>query len=662
MSVVANIAVNLDATQATRALQAIAGAGQDATKKISSAFQGLGSKISAFGSQIKSVSSELANLGTAAAGLGSGALVKNFAGAGIAADRTNKTINALAGTYGEVDGVQNIAAKAAKEFGIGQTTAAKGVADLYGRLRPMGISLDQIGSTFDGVNKAAALMNLSAADTDGVLLQLSQAMGSGALQGDELRSVMERLPAVGQAIAKVMGVSVGEIKQLGADGMITTEVIVKAMNELNKLEPPPPDPYRLFQAAMEDLQTSIGTQLLPILAPLATKLGELATKFQELQVGKTLGEALMPLANVVLQLVEGFLKLDPGMQKVIIQFAAFVIAISLILVPIGLVIGAIAQIITAIGGLITFLAGAGSIGAVIAGWAGAVGPAVAMITSALGGILTWVGTTLIPGLLAFFSGPVGWTVLAVAAVVAMAIAFREPIMQFFEWLGGAITGGFDAIWEAGEPIRKFWVDVWNSVSSSFDTYVVKPLRSAWNSIIEFFSDTAENISGFIKKPFDALVGFIKSAINSMLQNVANSINAVGSLINKLIDGYNSIPNVPDIPRVPQVNVPRFAEGGYITGPTLAMVGEGGEPEYIIPESKMAAASANYLTGSRGGGIIDSSGSDGAPVITVNTGPVMEFNGQKYVTLADMERAMRKVSEGVIGRLRTPSARTAIGVR
>lgn len=661
MSVVANIAVNLDATQATRALQAIGTKAANVVRNISTGFETAGNKLSTFGGKIQGVGSQLANLGTAAAGLGAGALVKNFAEAGIAADRTNKTINALAGTYGEVSGVQNIAANAAKQFGIGQTTAAKGVADLYGRLRPMGISLDQIGSTFNGVNKAAALMNLTAADTDGVLLQLSQAMGSGALQGDELRSVMERLPAVGQAIAKVMGVTVGEIKQLGADGMITTEVIVKAMDELNKLEPPPPDPYRQFQAAMEDLQTSIGTQLLPILAPLATKLGELATKFQELQVGKTLGEALMPLANVVLQLVEGFLKLDPGMQKAIIQFAAIAIAVSLILVPIGLVVGAIGTLISAVGGAVTFLAGAGSIGAVIAGWAGAVGPAVAAIISTLGGILAWVGSTLIPGLLAFFSGPVGWTVLAVAAVVAMAIAFREPIMKFFNWLGNAIIEGVKAINRAGEPIRQFWIGVWSGVSKLFDQYVVKPLQKAWQGVTGFFSKSMSTVATAIGNIWRTLTGGIKNVINTMLRNIANSINTVGGLINKLIDAYNRLAD-PDIPRVPTISVPQFAQGGYVTGPTLAMVGEGGEPEYIIPESKMAAASASYLAGNRGGGIIDSNGSGGAPVITINTGPVMEFNGQKYVTLADMERAMRKVSEGVIGRLRTPSARTAIGAR
>jgi hypothetical protein len=52
---------------------------------------------------------------------------------------------------------------------------------------------------------------------------------------------------------------------------------------------------------------------------------------------------------------------------------------------------------------------------------------------------------------------------------------------------------------------------------------------------------------------------------------------------------------------------------------------------------------------------------GTPTISITTGPVMEFDGQRYVTVADMERAMRLTAEGVIGRLRTPSARIALGM-
>ena len=111
----------------------------------------------------------------------------------------------------------------------------------------------------------------------------------------------------------------------------------------------------------------------------------------------------------------------------------------------------------------------------------------------------------------------------------------------------------------------------------------------------------------------------------------------------------------------------FAQGGVVNRPTLGLIGEGGESEYIVPESKAARFATNYLFGERGASAIPSSTESnsgapmGAPVINITTGPVVEFNGERYVTVADMERAMRATANGVIGRLRSPSARVALGM-
>jgi hypothetical protein len=110
---------------------------------------------------------------------------------------------------------------------------------------------------------------------------------------------------------------------------------------------------------------------------------------------------------------------------------------------------------------------------------------------------------------------------------------------------------------------------------------------------------------------------------------------------------------------------RFAKGGFVNRPTLGLIGEAGESEYVVPSSKAAGFATNYLSGRRGDSAIPSEGSDaGAPPLTINvtTGPVMEFDGQRYVTVTDMERAMRLTAEGVLGRIRTPAARTALGIR
>ena len=81
----------------------------------------------------------------------------------------------------------------------------------------------------------------------------------------------------------------------------------------------------------------------------------------------------------------------------------------------------------------------------------------------------------------------------------------------------------------------------------------------------------------------------------------------------------------------------LAEGGYVNSASLKMIGEGGEPEYVVPASKMDGAMARYSAGARGGSVIPGgSGSSGTVAggsgntIVEYTGPTLNFNGDEYV--------------------------------
>lgn len=622
--------------------------GSNALQKLGADLAGIGQKAGATLSPFGQMQGALRGVADVAATIGLATVGRDLLNAGIEAQAAATRINALAGAYGEVDGLSKVAAQAAEQFALGNVEARNAVTDLYGRLRPMGVSLKDIETVFFGVNKAAKQVGLSSYDTSEVLLQLSQALGSGRLQGDELRSIMERMPAVGQAVAKVMGVSASEIKRLGSEGKITTEIMIRAAAELNKIQPPPPTPMQEFDKALKDLRTELGERLLPILTP---------------------------FVQALTQLVKLFAGLPGPIQTTIVALGALAIAA-----------GPVASVITGLGNALMLL-GSLQIGATIAGWAGAVVPAIVGIKAALAGLLAWVGSTLVPGLLAFFSGPVGWTVLAIAAVVAMAIAFREPLMNFVSWL-----------WEWGKPVRDFWAGlwdglvefvgfsmrtvgtvittaaklwwsgiqtVWGAIGKGFDVMVVQPISKAWTAVMGLLPKVMQSVADTVKGVWTALVESVKSVVRGMLQYIASRINAAISLVNYVIRGYNSIPVAPDIPQLGFVTVPAFAQGGTVNRPTMALVGEGGEREYIVPESKMATASARYLAGARGADVIPS-GSGGrssggrAPVINVTTGPVLEFDGKRYVRIEDFDRGMRQVAEGVIGRLRTPAARIALG--
>ena len=81
----------------------------------------------------------------------------------------------------------------------------------------------------------------------------------------------------------------------------------------------------------------------------------------------------------------------------------------------------------------------------------------------------------------------------------------------------------------------------------------------------------------------------------------------------------------------------FQYGGVVNSPTLGMIGEGGESEYVIPASKMSGAMSRYSAGARGGAVIPGGSHESGTVaggsgnaIVEYTGPVLNFNGDEYV--------------------------------
>ena len=79
------------------------------------------------------------------------------------------------------------------------------------------------------LNKAFTVSGAGEQEKSSAMYQLTQAMSSGKLQGDEFRSIMENAPMLADAIAKYMGKSKGELKELAAEGAITSDIIKAAL-------------------------------------------------------------------------------------------------------------------------------------------------------------------------------------------------------------------------------------------------------------------------------------------------------------------------------------------------------------------------------------------------------------------------------------------------
>lgn len=120
-------------------------------------------------------------------------------------------------------------------FGVVERTGAplEAVASATQRLAiamtAMGASNAQIEKVAETFIKLGKVGGASAAETAAGLQQLGQALASGKLGGDELRSIRENAPLVAQAIAEGMGVTTGKLKELGEQGKLTSDVVGNAL-------------------------------------------------------------------------------------------------------------------------------------------------------------------------------------------------------------------------------------------------------------------------------------------------------------------------------------------------------------------------------------------------------------------------------------------------
>jgi lambda family phage tail tape measure protein len=125
-------------------------------------------------------------------------------------------------------------------FQISQDTRASfsNTAQLFTRVavssRELGVSYQDLLGFTKSLNQAIILSGASTKEAGAALIQLSQGLASGALRGDELRSVLEQLPAVADVIAKRMKVTRGALRALGQQGRITSDVIIKGFQDASK--------------------------------------------------------------------------------------------------------------------------------------------------------------------------------------------------------------------------------------------------------------------------------------------------------------------------------------------------------------------------------------------------------------------------------------------
>ncbi|ENV98984.1 tape measure domain protein [Acinetobacter calcoaceticus] len=196
-----------------------------------------------FAQEIKATTNELDKQDKAANSFGTS--IKALAGymAGLATVNAAITkIDAYTGLQNRLKLVTNSQAELNKAtedtFQIAQKTYSTwdSVLQVYQRFsdnsKTLNLTMDDTARLTETVSKAVAISGATAEAADASLMQFGQALASGTLRGEELNSVMEQTPALAKAIAQGMGITVGELRSVAAEGKITSQEIVKALRNV----------------------------------------------------------------------------------------------------------------------------------------------------------------------------------------------------------------------------------------------------------------------------------------------------------------------------------------------------------------------------------------------------------------------------------------------
>jgi tape measure domain-containing protein len=246
--------------------------------------------LKAQGDAAQKASGKFNGLRNAIASLGAGlALRKSFVDAS-ELESAQARIGLLVKNFGQLSGIQNIAANAAKKFNLSQTESLNALTDLGNRIGPTGASLKDISTVYDGFNTLLVLNKVNSQQAASATLQLNQALGSGRLAGEEFNAISEATPQLLDAVAVVMGKNRSELKKLAADGQISSAVLIKALKKIKDegakdLETAFGGAFgatRKFDQAIADFSATIGTELLPVLTPLINKVTEILKQFGSL--------------------------------------------------------------------------------------------------------------------------------------------------------------------------------------------------------------------------------------------------------------------------------------------------------------------------------------------------------------------------------------------
>lgn len=389
---------------------------------------------------------------------------------------------------------------------------AAAVAKLGINARDAFTNMDEVIAFSELVNKSFVIGGAGAQEQSAAMLQLTQAMASGVLRGEELNSIFETAPGIIQSIAKYLDVPIGQIRTMASEGQITANIVKNAMFEAaDDIE----NKFSNMPKTWGQIWTGMKNKALSIFAPILNKLNQIAnsSKFEAVSNG-VIGAlaAIASVATVVLDL------LINGASWVVDNWSWLSPVIYGVAAALGVYYGA--QLAANTVGLISkgvHIAMAGAKMIQLAA-TGALTAATAAETAAQYGLNA-----------ALYACPLVWIIILIIALVALFYAAVAAVNKFAGTsvsATGIICGAFMA---ALAFIGNIFIALWNVAAEVF-VLIYNLVATVANFIGNVFNDPVGAVCRLFFDLADTVLG--------VLQALASAIDAIfGSNLAGAVQGW-----------------------------------------------------------------------------------------------------------------------------
>lgn len=233
-----NVRISADSSEATAAVNKVANTiSSELPKSVAAASDKVAKEAAGIRAEIKSIVSQM-NKGLQFAGAvtGIGLVADKIKDVAVAAAQTADELTSIRSRLNLInDGSQTTAEIMNKVFDAAQrsrgsyTDMADSVAKLNMLAKDAFSSNDEAIAFVEQLNKQFKISGASVQEASAAMYQLTQSMAAGKLQGDEFHSIMENAPLLAQSIANEMGMTVGQLKEMSSQGLITSDIIKEAL-------------------------------------------------------------------------------------------------------------------------------------------------------------------------------------------------------------------------------------------------------------------------------------------------------------------------------------------------------------------------------------------------------------------------------------------------